>query len=95
MSRNTLERMGALTRNCHLATASKTVGMAVMVALEADCDMLLVHLHYRPQAAITLQNVCTHFACTISALKPLLTISRIQLVTDDIPHLAYPHPPGP
>ena len=82
MSRNILERMGALTRNCHLATASKTVGMAVMVALEADCNMLLVHLHYRPQAATSLQNVCTHFACTISALKLLLTISQIQHCCD-------------
>ena len=83
MSRNTLERMGALTRNCHLATASRTViCTAVMVALEADSNMLLVHLHYRPQAATSLQNVCTHFACTISALKPLLTISQIQHCCD-------------
>ena len=57
MSRNILERMGALTRNCHLATASRTVGMAVMVALEADCNMLLVHLHYRPQASTTVYTL--------------------------------------
>ena len=67
MSRNTLERMGALTQNCHLATACRTV---------------IVHLHYRPQAATTLQNVGTHSENTISALKLLLTISQIQHCCD-------------
>ena len=58
MSRNILERMGALTRNCHLATANRTVVCtAVMVALEADCNMLLVHLHYSPQAATTVYTL--------------------------------------
>ena len=77
MIRNILERMGALTQNCHLATTSKTVGKAVMVALETDCNMVLVYLHYRPQAATTLQNVGKHSENTISALKPPSSISLI------------------
>ena len=69
------------------------------VALKADSNMFLVHLHYSPQGATFRMLV----ACTVSALTPL-TLYNLPDTTlllfltpnaDYIPHLPCPHLPGP
>ena len=95
MIRNILERMGALTQNCHLATTSKTVGMAVMVALETDCNMVLVHLHYRPQLQPLFRMLVNTLKIPFQHSNHPLQYPRYNTVVPNIPHPACPHLPGP
>ena len=68
-----LESRCALTQVWDLATASKTVGIPVMGALEVDCNMLLVHLYYSPQAYL-IYHVHTR-------LGPKKFLDNIQVAT--------------
>ena len=68
MSRNTLERMGALTRNCHLATASRTVGMAYKV------PTCLLRLRAPPHVRASLPSSDSSRPLTRTALSTFLVV---------------------